>query len=64
VTPTGRTIPLAASFHFDQFDASVFGATFLSVVGIKPPQADEMKNALDRDGRIALYINFISTRRP
>jgi outer membrane protein OmpA-like peptidoglycan-associated protein len=28
------------------------------VLTIKPPQADEMKAALDRDGHIALYINF------
>jgi outer membrane protein OmpA-like peptidoglycan-associated protein len=25
---------------------------------IKPPQADEMKTALDRDGKITLYVNF------
>lgn len=27
-------------------------------LSIKPPQVDEMKAALDKDGRIALYINF------
>jgi outer membrane protein OmpA-like peptidoglycan-associated protein len=27
-------------------------------LSIKPPQADEMKAALDKDGHIALYINF------
>jgi len=28
------------------------------VLTIKPPQADEMKAALDHDGHIALYVNF------
>jgi outer membrane protein OmpA-like peptidoglycan-associated protein len=27
-------------------------------LSIKPPQADDMKAALDKDGHIALYINF------
>jgi outer membrane protein OmpA-like peptidoglycan-associated protein len=27
-------------------------------LSIRPPQADDMKTALDRDGHIALYVNF------
>lgn len=52
----------SGSWGGDGDQSSLFAPTMWAVIGlagtIEPPSADELKDKLDKSGRVALYINF------